>query len=187
MGWRCQAAGRMDGITMPLHPKLVHLPIALAVIMPLLSLGLLLMWIRGVLPRRTWFIALGLQAMLVGSAYLALRTGEDDEERVEAVVPEAALEAHEEAAEVFLGGAVVALALVGAAAGLRREGAARIVAGGAVVATLVVLGLGYRVGEAGGALVYRHGAGSVFATGGGAGAGPGAGPATTTRGDDDDD
>lgn len=151
---------------MPLHPKLVHLPIALAALMPIMSLGLLLLWIRGILPRRTWFIALTLQAMLVGSAYLALRTGEADEERVEMVVPEAALEAHEEAAEVFMGGAVVALALFAAAAAVRRERGARVLAGGAVVASLVVLALGYRVGEAGGALVYRHGAAAAFTTAG---------------------
>lgn len=160
---------------MPLHPKLVHLPIALAALMPIMSLGLLLLWIRGILPRRTWFIALTLQAMLVGSAYLALRTGEADEERVEMVVPAAALEAHEEAAEVFMGGAVVALALFAAAAAVRRERGARVLAGGAVVASLVVLALGYRVGEAGGALVYRHGAAAAFATAGPARALPPAG------------
>ena len=40
--------------TLPLHPKIVHLPIALAVLMPLITAGLLIAWWRDMLPRRTW-------------------------------------------------------------------------------------------------------------------------------------
>ncbi len=162
---------------MPLHPKLVHLPIALAVLMPLLSLGLLAAWWRGLLPRRTWVVAITLQAVLVGSGFLALETGEGDEERVEQVVPEAAIEAHEEAAQVFMLGAGGVLVLALAAGLIRRERAARGVAGLAAVGTLVVLALGYRVGQAGGELVYQHGAASAFATAGPGGSGGGAQPA----------
>jgi hypothetical protein len=34
---------------------------------------------------------------------------------------------------------------------------------GALLGTLIVLGLGYRAGEAGGKLVYQHGAAQVYA------------------------
>ncbi len=166
--------------TLPLHPKIVHLPIALAVLMPLITAGLLIAWWRDMLPRRAWWIAVALQLVLVGSALYARETGEADEERVEARVGDAPLEAHEEAATVFLIGAVVALVAVGAAAVIRPEGLARGAAAAAVLAALVVLGLGYRVGQAGGALVYQHGAAGVAARA----APPGGGPATVDQDDD---
>jgi len=147
---------------MPLHPKLVHLPIALAVLMPLISGGLLIAWWRGALQRRTWIIAIALQVLLVGSGLLALRTGEGDEERVERAVPEAVIEAHEEAAEAFVITAGVVLVIALGAALIRRERAARIVAACAALGTLGVLGAGYRTGQAGGELVYRHGAASAW-------------------------
>lgn len=139
-----------------LHPKLVHLPIALAVLLPLITGGLLVAWWRGWLPRRTWWIAIGLQVLLVGSGVVASQTGEIDEEVAERVVPEAAMEAHEEAAEVFVAvsGGVLALLLV--VPWVRRERAALGLAGLGFLATLGGLGLGYRVGEAGGRLVYEH-------------------------------
>lgn len=149
---------------LPLHPKLVHLPIALAVLMPLLSLGVLIAWATRVLPRRTWLVAVVLQGVLLGSGIAALRSGEADEERAEAVVPEAAIEAHEEAATTFVAASAVVLALALAAAALRDERWARGAAALATAGTLVVLGLGYRTGEAGGRLVYQHGAASAFAS-----------------------
>lgn len=145
------------------HPKVVHLPIALAVLMPLVSAGLLLAWLRGLLPRRAWIVAVALQALLVASSVVAMRSGEGEEDRVESVVAESAIEAHEEAAEAFTYAAGAALALF-AAASLLPEGVARGAAGAAVMGSLLVLGLGYRVGQAGGELVYRHGAAAAYAS-----------------------
>ena len=86
----------------PLHPAVVHLPIALALLVPLAALVGLLVIARGLTPGRAWAPVLLLQALLVGSAWLALETGENEEERVERVVAERHIEAHEEAAERFL-------------------------------------------------------------------------------------
>jgi len=147
---------------LPLHPKLVHLPIALAVLMPLITSGLLVAWWRGWLPRRTWLVAVVMQGALLGSGLLAQETGGDDEARVEAIVPEAALEAHEEAAEVFVIGSALVLVLAAMGAAIRRPRAAQLVAAVATAGTLVVLMLGYRVGEAGGRLVYQHGAAAAY-------------------------
>ena len=146
----------------PLHPKLVHLPIALAILMPLVAGGLLLAWRRGALPRRTWILAVVAQGLLVVSGVIASRTGERDEERVEAVVAEAAIEAHEEAAETFVFGSAAVLALAVLGALIPRERAAQLVAAAATAGTLAVLFLGYRTGQAGGDLVYRHGAASAW-------------------------
>lgn len=145
-----------------LHPKVVHLPIALAVLMPLVSGGLLLAWWREWLPRRTWLVSVLLQALLVATSYAAIETGEADEDRVERVVAERFIEAHEEAAELFIWLAAGALLLYVATAAIRNERVAKLFAALSLVASLVVLGAGYRVGEAGGALVYTHGAANAF-------------------------
>lgn len=157
------------------HPKLVHVPIALGVLMPLIAGGLLLAWWRSWLPPRAWFLAIGLQAILLGSGVLALRSGEAEEDRVESVVAERFIEEHEEAAELFVwtSGGVLAVMLLAGALHARRAGLPA--AAAATVGTLLVLGLGHRTGQAGGDLVYRHGAAQAYT--GGAAPGP-ASPAT---------
>ena len=147
---------------MPLHPKVVHLPIALALVMPLLAGGLLAAWRANVLPRRTWSVAVALQALLLASGAAGLRTGEAEEERVEKVVAERLIEAHEEAAEVFVWGSGAVLLLALGALAVRDERKARAIALAATAGTLVVLFLGYRTGQAGGELVYQHGAASAY-------------------------
>jgi uncharacterized membrane protein len=151
--------------TVLFHPKLVHIPIALAVLMPVLTSGLLLAWWRQWLPARVWMIAVALQAVLVGTGMLALQSGEAEEERVERVVAERFIEEHEEAAEAFVwaSGGVLAAMLAGLALSSRRTGPlAGMVA---TLGTLIVLGLGYRTGQAGGDLVYRHGAAQAYTDG----------------------
>lgn len=167
--------------SLPLHPMIVHLPIALGVLMPLIAAAILWAWWRGVLPRPAWWGAVALQGMLVLSGVAALRSGEADEERVEEVVPESAIERHEEAAQVFVVGAGLVLALAIAAALLRDEARAKQVAIATAAGTLLVVYLGYRVGEAGGELVYQHDAAAAWA---GAGAPAGGGGASE---EDDDD
>jgi hypothetical protein len=172
---------------LPLHPKLVHLPIALGVLMPLVTAGLLVAWWRGWLPRRTWLIAVVLQGLLVGSGLVAQRSGEADEERVERVVPEALIEAHEEAATAFVGAAAAVLVLAAAAAAVRSPRVAQGLAALSTAGALLVLAPGYRVGEAGGRLVYQHGAAAAFAAPDAAAAPVRSTPgARRDRGDDDD-
>lgn len=163
------------------HPKVVHLPMALGVLMPLLAGGLALAWWRGWLPWRAWLVAVAFQAVLLVSGVVALRTGEAEEDRVERIVSERLIEAHEEAAEVFVWGSGAVLAMMLAAAGLHQKRAGLPIASVAALGTLVVLGLGYRTGQAGGSLVYEHGAAQAYATPGAGGAQPGPAP----REDDD--
>ncbi len=147
----------------PLHAAIVHLPIALAVLLPLFAIGALIAVRRGAAPRYAWGITIAMTVVLAGSALAAKETGEDGEERVERLVPTAALEAHEEAADRFV---VVVLAVLAVSlVGLRSD---RLGSAGRLVATagtLVVLAAGYSVGKAGGELVYQHGAAAAYATG----------------------
>lgn len=169
------------------HPKLVHLPIALAVVMPVIFVGLTVAWWRSWLPARTWVLAIGLQAILVASGFAASRSGEAEEDRVESRVPEAALKAHEEAAEGFVltAAGVLALSVVTGLIGRKRFGPA--LAGATAIGSLLVFWMGYKTGQAGGDLVYRHGAAAAYTTGPAAGA-QGNGPpvgAAPAKADDD--
>lgn len=146
------------------HPKLVHLPMALAVLVPLFAGALALAWWRGWLPKRAWWIAVALQALLLGSSIAALRSGEVEEHRVEQVVGEAPIEAHEEAAEQFTiaAGITTVVMIAGGVLGPRL---APFAVGLGLIGSLLGLGLGVRTGRAGGDLVYVHGAAQVHATG----------------------
>lgn len=143
---------------MPLHPAVVHVPVALAILMPFLTLGLLVAWWRDWLPGRAWAIAVALQAVLVVGAVTAVQTGEAEEERVEEVVDHDLIEEHEEGAKLVVwssGGALIVMLLPLFLPGERRKKLAAVAASGATVAVMV-LALG--VGKAGGELVYEHGA-----------------------------
>ncbi|MCU0650498.1 MAG: hypothetical protein MUF00_21100 [Gemmatimonadaceae bacterium] len=144
----------------PLHPVIVHLPIALAVLVPIFAIGTLVVIARGATVSRTWSVTVALLAALTASSWVSVETGETADEEVEAVVAEAPIETHEEAAEAFLAASAIVfgIALVGLARGRLGQGAR--LAG--TVGTLVLVVMGWRVGHSGGALVYEHGAASAY-------------------------
>lgn len=147
------------------HPKVVHVPIALGVLMPLISAGILVAWWREWLPRRTWVVVVALQALLVGSAYVAHQSGDEEEDAVEKVVPEAAIHEHEEAADWYLWGSAVVLVILAVPVVLPSARAALALALVGTVGTLVVFAMAYRVGQLGGELVYKHGAAKAYESG----------------------
>ena len=161
----------MSILPSPLHPVIVHMPIALTVLVPLFAIGALWAIRRGAHMRRAWGLAVGMLALLLVSGWAALQTGQGEEEKVEGVVSESALERHEEAAEAFLiaTGVVLLLASAGFARGRVGSGARGI----ATVGTVALIGAGYNVGHSGGALVYSEGAGMAY--------GPSATGASTDR------
>ena len=163
--------------SLPLHPAIVHLPLGLAFIMPALALGFgWALWTARVRPR-AWIAIVALQAVLLGAGLAAMNTGEKEEDRVEAAVPHAAIEQHEEYAEQFVWATGLTLGLMALVLVGRRTAVVRPLTIAAIAGTLVVMALAVRVGHAGGKLVYVHNAGAAYAPGWSASAGGDAVPA----------
>ncbi|HET6437549.1 MAG TPA: hypothetical protein VFG59_05780 [Anaeromyxobacter sp.] len=144
-------------MALPLHAAVVHVPLGLAVVMPLVAAALTVAVWRGHLPRTAFALVAALQLVLASAGLLAMQLGEAEGRRAELAVPHAAIEAHEDAAEAFvwvaLGVAVVA------AAALFVPARAALALGALVTAGAVaVLALGVVAGERGGVLVFEHGA-----------------------------
>lgn len=177
--------------SLPLHPAIVHLPLGLAFILPTLTLGFAWALWTGRVRSRAWLAIIALQATLLGAGWIAMNTGEREEDRVEKVVPSAAISTHEEYAEQFVwaaGGTFLLIALVPV---LRRKRLMRAAMLGSVAGSFIVAGLALRVGHAGGRLVYTHNAGSAYVSAARTGVSPvdtpGPGRSERPRHGDDDD
>ena len=171
--------------SVPLHPMIVHIPMALAVLMPLVAGGILFAWWRGYSRKRTWSIVCALQAVMLVASLFAMRSGEEDEDRVEEVVAESVIERHEEAAEQFTWGCGLLLVVSLLPILLRNQRHARVFGVLTLTGSFVILGLGYNVGSAGGELVYQHGAAAAFSNADGTV--PGVRPRGDRDHDEDDD
>jgi uncharacterized membrane protein len=163
----------------PLHPAVVHFPVVLAFLLPIFAVGALWTIWRGARVRRAWAVPLAMAGALLLSTWAAVRTGEAQEERVERVVADQPLDAHEEAAESFIvmTTMVMLVMAVGLFPGLAGKSARLLGTAGAVA---LVVGAAW-VGESGGQLVYQHGAASAYGTSIGTAAG------TVSRQGEDDD
>jgi hypothetical protein len=93
-----------------------------------------------------------------------MNSGEREEDRVERVVPEAALEQHEEYAEQFVWATGVTLVLAGLVLVSRKRSLNRSLTLATVAGTAIVAAAALRVGHAGGRLVYVHNAGAAYAS-----------------------
>ena len=133
-------------------------------LMPLLAAGFAWALWTGRTRSRAWIAVIALQALLVGAGFAAMKTGEAEEERVEAVVQDAAIHEHEERAEQFVWAAAATLGLAILVLAVRHPDATRGLAALAVLAAVIVAGLAIRVGAAGGELVYVQGAASAYTT-----------------------
>jgi uncharacterized membrane protein len=154
---------RKRSVTMlpnPLHPGIVHFPVVLAFLLPLFAIGAMWAIRRGARPRRAWSIPFAIAVALAASAWGAVETGEAQDKRVERIVAEQPLSAHEEMAETFLA-ASAGLALI-AAVGLVGGLAGRAARATAVIGSLGLVVGAALVGHSGGQLVYRYGAASAY-------------------------
>jgi uncharacterized membrane protein len=150
--------------SLPLHPAVVHLPLGLAFIIPALALGFTWALWTGRVRIRAWVVIVALQAVLLSAALVAMNTGEREEDRVERVVPSAALERHEAYAERFTWATAVTLVIAGLVLISRQRALTRGLAVATVAGTFLVAASALLVGHAGGQLVYVHNAGAAYAS-----------------------
>ena len=144
----------------PLHPALVHIPLGLAIIMPFLTLLVYLLIKKGRFDRTVWLIPVIIQVVIILASFAAMKSGENEEDRVEKVVKEHYIEEHEEAAKVFLGTAILSLLIMGY--GLKEsdmQDKARIAG---IILLFAGMGAVLYAGKLGGELVYQHGAASAY-------------------------
>ena len=146
----------------PLHPAVVHFPIVLTFLLPLFAIGAMVAIRKGARPLRAWSIPVVGAAALALSSWVAVQTGEAQDERVERVVAEQPLESHEESAELFLTMTGVMLVITGI--GLARGVVGRAARLTATVGAVALIAAAARVGHSGGQLVYRYGAASAYAS-----------------------
>lgn len=145
----------------PLHPMMVHFPMAITFILPILVLVFAFMIKMNKMSAKSWLVIIGLQLAVVVSGYVALETGENEEVAVGKVLSKDLIHEHEEAAEIFVGSTVIALALSVAAFFLRKELSFSVKLGVACIG-LISCYLAYRTGLLGGELVYKHGAAAAY-------------------------
>lgn len=147
---------------LPLHPAIVHVPIGVALVLPVVAGALAVAIGRGLFPQRAWLVVVLLEALALGGGLAAARTGEDDRRETVMTVGSATLDPHEADGHAFNRWAGLALGL--GAAGLLPGPAlaGHAVRAAGVVATLVSAYAAYRAGHGGGELVYRYGAASVY-------------------------
>ena len=111
--------------SLPLHPAIVHIPLGLAFVMPLLAIGFAWALWTGRVKMGAWATIVALQAVLLGAGLVAMNTGEHEEDRIERVVPESVIEQHEELAEQFVWATGTTLLLAGLVLLLRKPAVAR--------------------------------------------------------------
>jgi uncharacterized membrane protein len=145
----------------PFHPMIVHFPLAMTFIMPVLILVFASMIKSNKMTPKSWLIIIGLQLAVVITGYIALDSGETEEQAVEKVVNKKLIHEHEESAEIFVGSTVLALVLSIAVFFIRKEISFPIKLAIAFI-SLVSCFLAYKTGKQGGELVFKYGAASAY-------------------------
>jgi len=147
----------------PLHPALVHLPLGLAIILPLLilivSIGISKQWFN----KGVWVLIVGLQLICMASGILSIETGEDEEATVQKVLAGELIAKHEDMAKAFTvcAGITFASALIGFIF-IRKKKVFSLCSLATLLLSLATLGLAMQTGHLGGKLVYEHGAAKAY-------------------------
>jgi len=150
---------------LPLHPAIVHIPVGIAVVLPIAAVFVAVAVWKGRMEPRAWLIIAFFQGAALLGGWASMQTGEEEEENVEGVVDESHIEEHENLAKLFM-----ALTAAGVAASIaslvlqqKNEKASRLLMAGAAALTFASAGAAIATGHEGGELVYKHGAAGAYA------------------------
>lgn len=106
---------------MPVHSAVVHFPVVISYVLPVLVLVFAYMIKKNKMSGAAWPIIIGLHAIVTLTGYLALESGETNEKAfAEIVTPELILK-HETTAEIFVGLSVLCLLLSIASQLVRKD------------------------------------------------------------------
>ncbi|EHQ06713.1 hypothetical protein [Leptonema illini] len=136
---------------MSLHPALVHLPVALAFVMPPVMILLAVAVFKKTISEKAWVVAPLLSLLLSGFIYAAMYTGSVDREELEGRVAVEVLDAHEQAAESLLLTSLACFLFAVFAIKGRNAMIFRIMY---LISILFLSGLTYRTVEKGAGIVY---------------------------------
>lgn len=153
----------MDNL--PLHPGVVHIPVGIAIVLPVIAMAALAAIHAKKLEAKTWIIILVFQAAALAGGAISYKTGEQEEDRVEQIVPEASIHEHEELAEMFM--ALTGLGVLASLTSLfllrSSEKNAKTAMAAATLLMIGSAGAAVATGHEGGELVYKHGAAGAYA------------------------
>lgn len=147
---------------LPLHPLLVHLPLGLAAVVPLVILGVAGYSLFARFLTGAWSVVVFLQLVLAVGTFVSMEAGEDEEDRVRPYVPHAALEAHEESGENLLYFAIGTWVLCLIPLVRKDEKTRKIAAAAAFAGSLATLGVAVQAGRLGATLVYQYDAPEAY-------------------------
>jgi uncharacterized membrane protein len=138
-------------LDLPVHPIIVHFPIAIGCLLPLLMLLNIVAMRRWQWPQKTWWMIVAFQLIFLLSSIAAVEAGEWDEENRSAPMA-AGMADHEEWGEKVPIAAGVMLVLTLVPLFIRKRNHSMMIA--CIVGSAVVVVLLIKVGHTGGLLVY---------------------------------
>ncbi len=145
-------------MNIPLHPMLVHFPIVLTALMPVLLIAFLIAERKMWATEKIWFLALGLSLLTPLSTFLAMRAGENDEELVEKVVRENLIEVHAEWGEWVLWMGIAVFICLLASMIFKKIKILKVLP---ILISLAAIFPVVQAGHSGGELVYKYNAAQV--------------------------
>lgn len=145
----------------PLHPFLAHIPLTLALFMPIILWVSVYLIAKEKVSTKAWWASVAVQVVIVASAYIALSSGEGEEDIVVQFVPKKIIGQHENMAEVFSGLSVILLGVM-MVINFVQEKVAKYFRIIAAVFSIIPLGVGLYAGRLGGQIAYAHGGAEAY-------------------------